>query len=100
MIGETPPTVPLVSFTLGAAKNRPLPTDLHFVALAMARLAAGSPADALMLGPSASAAKLGSQLHQLLKTAEKCPKECGSLNLADCKVRCVALLLWRAAATR
>ena len=60
---------------------------------------AGCDVDAI-LWPSASAAKLGSQLNHLLKTAEIHPKECGLLDLASRKVRCVALLLRRAAATR
>ena len=62
-------------------------------------VSAGCDVDAIPW-PSASAAKLGSQLNHLLKTAEIHPKECGLLNLASRKVRCVALLLRRAAATR
>ena len=62
-------------------------------------VSAGCDVDAI-LWPSASAAKLGSQLNHLLKTAEIHPKECGLLDLASRKVRCVALLLRRAAATR
>ena len=60
---------------------------------------AGCDVDALPW-PSVSAAKLGSQLNHLLKTAEIHPKECGLLNLASRKVRCIALLLRRADATR
>ena len=62
-------------------------------------VSAGCDVDAI-LWPSASAAKLGSQLNHLLKTAKLCANECGLLNLAPRKVRCAALLLRCADAAR
>ena len=52
-------------------------------------VSAGCDVDAI-LWPSASAAKLGSQLNHLLKTAEIHPKECGLLDLSQGPLRCAA----------